>query len=138
MIFLFCVREVGGFGGSLHSSLPKEGEVKSFLLSQNDHVQFLTFSSNTHCGVFCLFVFSQAARNTGCGMEGGILPVPMRNSLLTGLREFLLSVFPSLPLLVRPPTSSPNTGLQRIRFRFFFFLTCRNILFCNLSPVLSY
>lgn len=49
------MQEVGGFGGSLDSSLPDDGEVESFLLPQNDHVQFLTFSSNAHCGI-SLFV----------------------------------------------------------------------------------
>lgn len=53
-IFLLCVQEVGGFGGSLHSSFHEDGEVESFLLPQNDHVQFLTLSSNADCGFFLL------------------------------------------------------------------------------------
>lgn len=111
-MFLFYVQEAGGFGGSLHTSLPDDGEVESFLLPQNGHMQFLTSSSNAYCGVFLFvgwflrrfFFPPQVNRSTGCGTKGGILPVSICSFLLTGLRELPFSLFPSFPLPMRAPT----------------------------------
>lgn len=104
VIFLFCVQEVGGFGGSLHFSLPKEGEVKSFLLPQNDCVQFLTFSSNTYCGVFCWFVFTSNQEHR-MWYEGRNFGSANTELSWLGSGELHLSLFPSLPLLVGASTS---------------------------------
>lgn len=121
-------------------SLQRKGS-KQLPASQNDRVQFWTFSSNTSCGIFLFVCVSQAARSREFGREGGILLVPIQSCLLTGLWELHSSAFTSIPPLVRAPNLWFHHHLilhWRQLILEFFFLTCRNKLFYNLSSVLSY
>lgn len=142
VIFLFCVREVGGFAGVYILLFPKKGKWKASCSPRMIMCWFCPFPVMRIVGFFVCLFFSKAARNTGCGMEGGILPVPIQSSLLTGLRVLYLSFSPSLPLLVRAPTlwfhHHAILDCRELIFDILFFLTRWKILFYNLSSVISY